>query len=182
MSISKQKEEEIKKAIEENPKSVAVKIAKELDISEEDVVKCYPKGIAIFTPIGHFEVIWDKMTEWEKVTFITANGGIIAEIGGKLSKGSVGHGYFNLFDKDAPLNGHIVLDNLGAIYFISKPFMGKESHSIQFFDKAGNQAFAVYVGRDENRELLPKVLTGFLEMKDLFSNSNPHGNCSSDKK
>jgi heme iron utilization protein len=177
MSISKGKQEKIRVILAANPSTMPAKIADEVCVTELEVVKAYPEEMSVYATIAHFEVIWEEMAKWEKVTFIASNNGIIAEIKGKLSKGSIGHGYFNLFDKNAPLNGHIRIDELDAIYFISKPFMKMESHSVQFFDKSGNQVFSVYVGRDNKRQLLPEVLTSFMKLKEMFSGKTNKAHC-----
>ena len=48
--------------------------------------------------------------------------------------------------------------------FLSMPFMGLESHSVQFFDAGGGVVFSVYAGR-ENHRIIPSVKASFLSMK-----------------
>lgn len=59
--------------------------------------------------------------------------------------GKHGHGYFNLFG-DAPLGGHLKLDELDCMCFLSMPFMGKESHSVHFFHSGGEVMFSYMSG------------------------------------
>ena len=55
--------------------------------------------------------------------------------------------------------------------FLSLPFMGLESHSIQFFDAAGAVVFSIYVGR-ENRALIPSVKERFLALRAALGKEN----------
>ena len=56
--------------------------------------------------------------------------------------GRHGGGYFNL-ESGAPLGGHIRSDRATDICFLSLPFMGLESHSVQFFGADGAVLFGV---------------------------------------
>ena len=55
--------------------------------------------------------------------------------------------------------------------FLSLPFMGLESHSIQFFDAADAVVFSIYVGR-ENRALIPSVKERFLALRASLGKEN----------
>lgn len=141
-------------------------LAQEYGISELAVYQNLPGEMVSFTDVSNFTTIWNEMVTWEKVLFLTINSGIVAEVSGKLSKGKEGHGYFNLMDRYAPLHGHVNVKNLKAIAFVSKPFMGKESHSIAFFTKDENLAFSIYLGRNEKREIIPQAKESFLRLKE----------------
>ena len=73
-------------------------------------------------------------------------------------------GYFNLHG-DSPIGGHFKADNCTHIAFISRPFMGRPSRSLQFFNAAGDAMFKVFVRRDEKRELLASRWRAFDEMR-----------------
>ncbi|MCL0071184.1 hypothetical protein M1N60_01125 [Thermodesulfovibrionales bacterium] len=79
--------------------------------------------------------------------------------------GTYGHRYYNLKSKDTPIGGHIKTDDLSAIFFVSKPFMKMNTHSMQFFNKNGNAMFRLYLGRDENMVIIPKQVEMFLALK-----------------
>lgn len=168
MSITDDKIKKIHSIIRDNPSKMTSSIAEELQIPEGDVVKYLPDNMSIFVEPDKFEEIWETMTTWEKVTSIVTNSGIIAEMSGKLSRGKKSHGYFNLFDKDAPLNGHIKSDSISSIYLVSKPFMKLESHSIQFFDQTGEKILSIYLGRNSKREIIPNVLESYQVLRNSF--------------
>mgnify|MGYP006273085999 FL=1 len=115
-----------------------------------------------------FERAWAAMTEWERATFIVRNPSAIVEVRGPLPPGRFGHGFFNIGGEDAPLGGHLRADRLAAIVFLSKPFMGMESHSVRFYDADGELMFAVYAGRN-GREVIPSVREAFFQLRRLLS-------------
>ena len=111
-----------------------------------------------------------RITAWESATFIMRHGGSVVEIKGQIPAGKHGGGYFNL-DHGCPLGGHICSSNIARMAFLSLPFMGLESHSIQFFDAAGAVVFSIYVGR-ENRALIPSVKERFLALRMALGKEN----------
>jgi len=143
-------------------------LARELGISEAEVIRCLPEDMRVEAPAKDFESIWKTLTGWEKITFIACNQGAVVEVSGTLPNGSFGHGMFNLMDQTNPLRGHLMIDRLDAIFLVSKPFFNLESHSVQFFDTNGHSMFAVYVGRNEKRVLLPSVLDGFMTLRNRY--------------
>jgi hypothetical protein len=78
---------------------------------------------------------------------------IVLECEGPLPPGASGREYFNLHG-DSPIGGHIKADNCKSIAFVMRPFMGRESRSIQFFNAAGEAIFKIFVRRVEQRELI----------------------------
>ena len=53
------------------------------------------------------------------------------------------------------------MDKLGNIWLIDKPFHGKQTLSVQFFVTDGDRMFAVYVGRNEEGQLIESVEEAF---------------------
>ena len=62
---------------------------------------------------------------------------------------------------ESPIGGHIRAENCAAIAFVSRPFMGRPSRSIQFFNTAGEAMFKIFVRRDEKRELIADQVAKF---------------------
>lgn len=170
MKITKRIQNSIAKIIEEKPETMSSTIADDLGITERDVIKHLPNNMSTETSGNQFELIWESMTEWESVTVVVRNTVIIAEVKGKLSKGSTAQGYLNLFDSDAPLNGHIKVDLIDSIYFVSKKIMNLDTHSIQFFTAEGIKIFSVFLGRNKKREIIPSLLKSFMELRKKYEN------------
>lgn len=141
-------------------------IAEECGISELEAARALPEKMRAFCAEEQFNAVWSDLVQWPSATFIMRHGGSVIEIKGKIPNGKEGGGYFNL-ESGSPLGGHIRHDQVTDICFLSMPFMGLESHSIQFFDAQGAVLFSVYVGR-EKRELIPEALNSFLSMRNKF--------------
>lgn len=114
-----------------------------------------------------FEELWAELASWEKVTLFIVHAGHVFEIQSKLSTGKCAQGYYNILAKDAVIGGHIRYEDIAACAFMTMPFMGRESHSVQFFAKDGSVAFSVYVGR-ENHKLIESVVEAFKAAKEKF--------------
>jgi putative heme utilization carrier protein HutX len=94
------------------------------------------------------------------VLFIVHTADIVLECVGSKPPGSFARGYFNLHG-DSPIGGHIKAANCTNIAFVSRPFMGRPSCSLQFFNGAGEAMFKTFVRRDKERNLLPEQVQRF---------------------
>ena len=139
-------------------------LAVRFGVSELEVAEALPDDARAFAGKDAFDTVWQTLTSWENATFIMTHLGTVIEIKGKIPEGRHGHGYFNL-SGGSGLGGHLKIDDLGHICFLSLPFMGLESHSVQFFNAAGTVMFSVYVGR-ENRQLIPAARESFFALRE----------------
>ena len=142
-----------------------------LETTEEEAAKLLPEGMARFVTgdaSERFDEVWERLALWEKATLFIVHDGHVFEIEGKLSKGKRAQGYYNILGKDAAIGGHLRYDGIGAIAFLTLPFMKRESLSVQFFNKEGRVAFAVYVGR-ENHRLVESVKAQFFADRDALT-------------
>lgn len=158
----------IRDRIEKNPSAMPAELARELDVAEADIIRNLPGGMAVHVPAEDFEAVWEEMTGWEKVTFICISPGCVAEVCGPLPRGNKGHGMFNLRQPGNPLGGHLMIGDLGSIWLVSKPFFGRESHSVQFFNTSGQAMFSVYLGRDDKKQLIESCRQRFFALKDKY--------------
>ncbi len=85
---------------------------------------------------------------------------IVLECKGAVPPGSSGRGYFNLHG-DSPIGGHIKAERCAAIAFVRRPFMERDSCSIQFFDTDGDAMFKIFVCRRADRTLEPAQIAMF---------------------
>ncbi len=138
-------------------------LAREFGISELDAARALPEDMRRFAPASRFEAVWTELTAWRSATFIMQHLGTVLEIKGPIPAGIHGHGYFNLVP--GCLGGHLKVDDLAAIGFLSMPFMGLESLSVQFFNAEGAVKFSVYAGR-EKCQLIPSVRESFIRLRE----------------
>ena len=136
-----------------NADGVIEQIAKEYGVPTLDVVRQLPAEHRTVLPAAAFEPIMAALTTWGEVLFIVHTPDIVLECAGKIPPGSSSRGYFNIHG-DSPIGGHIKAENCAAIVFVSRPFMGRASRSIQFFNGAGEAMFKIFVRRDDKREML----------------------------
>jgi putative heme utilization carrier protein HutX len=146
------------------PDGVVEAIARECGVSSREVLEALPPDHRTFIPAERFEAIWSELTGWGEVLFIVHTADIVLECIGTLPMGTFGHGYFNIHG-DSPIGGHIRADNCRAIYLVDRPFHGKRSCSVQFYNEAGEAMFKVFVRRNKARELIPQQLALFEAMK-----------------
>ena len=104
-----------------------------------------------------------SVAQWGIFTTIIEKGGSIFEIKDRFPEGIVGRGYYNLNMKgdQGALHGHLKLDNIAQIAFVSLPFRGKESYNIAFIAENGETIFKIYLGRDEQHQLFPEQVEHF---------------------
>lgn len=158
-------EAEIRQSLQQEPRLMLRDLALRLGLPEGAVARALPADQCRFARPEAFDEIWQDMGTWPRVTFIAITPGLVLEYRGTLPGGSHGHGMFNLHTEGHPVGGHFFIRNLGAICFLSRPFFGLESHSVQFYGQDGAAMCAVYVGR-EGRELIPEVRSAFMALRD----------------
>jgi heme iron utilization protein len=146
------------------PDGVIEAVATETGLPTQEVLEMTPEKERIFVPGTALEAVWQELSTWGDVLFIVHTRDIVCEVVGSLPLGSFGHGYYNIHG-DSPLGGHIRAANCSAIYLVDRPFHGRRSCSVQFFNAAGEAMFKVFVRRDAARELLPDQLTRFEALK-----------------
>lgn len=149
-----------------NPSKTTGAMAAELGVSEREVIRCLPETMAKEVAKEKFDEIVEEVSTWGALTVIVQNESTILEVKASFPKGTYGHGYYNLKPNGTPIGGHIRASELSAIFFISKPFMGRESHSIQFFDGNGRAMFKLYLGRDESKQIITDQKERFIALRE----------------
>ena len=139
---------------------VLEQIAREYAVSTFDVVQALPAEHRTIVPGTMFEKLMQELTGWGEVLFIVHTPDIVLECAGSIPPGSFSRGYYNLHG-DSPIGGHLKAENCTHIAFVSRPFMGRASRSLQFFNAAGEAMFKIFVRRDKERNLLPQQLAMF---------------------
>jgi heme iron utilization protein len=143
-------------------------IARDYGVSTFEVVRALPAEHRSILAGSLFEKIFAELTSWGEVLFIVHTPDIVLECAGKIPPGTFARGYFNLHG-DSPIGGHLKADNCTHIAFVSRPFMGRASRSLQFFNGAGEAMFKIFVRRDDKRELLPEQLARFDALREALA-------------
>ena len=143
-------------------------IARDYGVSTFEVVRALPADHRSIVAGAQFETIFAELTSWGEVLFIVHTPDIVLECAGKIPPGSSARGYFNIHG-DSPIGGHLKAENCTHIAFVSRPFMGRPSRSLQFFNGAGEAMFKIFVRRDDKRELLPEQLARFDALREKLA-------------
>ncbi|QIW15682.1 heme iron utilization protein [Pasteurellaceae bacterium RH1A] len=147
----------------ENPHAITLDIAKQLQQPEGDILVNLPDQFVRVFPADKAQAILEDVPEWGTFTTIIEKEGSIFEIKDRFPTGTLGHGYYNLNMKDdqGAIHGHLKLDKVRQVAFVSLPFRGKESYNIAFIAHSGETIFKIYLGRDEKRQLFPEQVEKF---------------------
>ena len=154
--------------LKQNPDGILEQIAREYAVTTFDVVEALPEDYRLIVPGAAFERIFAALTAWGEVLFIVHTPDIVLECAGAIPSGAFARGYFNLHG-DSPLGGHIRAENCTHIVFVSRPFMGRPSRSLQFFNGAGEAMFKIFVRRDKQRNMLEAQLAQFDELRNAMA-------------
>jgi heme iron utilization protein len=161
---------ELVRYLSENPGVVIEEAAKLHAVTPRDVVEALPAEMRRFAPADAFIAAMQDVATWGEVTLIIHTDDGIMEFGGPIPRGEVGRGYFNLMGSKG-FHGHLRHERCGGLAFLERPFMGKLSALIVFFNVDGGIMFKVFVGRDNKRELKADQLAKFRALGDRLCRS-----------
>jgi len=143
-----------------NPDGILEQIAREYGVSTLEVVRNLLPAQRTIVEGERFAEVLEDVGTWGDILFIVHTPDIVLECEGPLPPGSFARGYYNMHG-DSPIGGHIRAEHCRAIAFVARPFMGRASCSIQFFNEAGEAMFKIFVRRNAARELIPGQVQKF---------------------
>lgn len=143
-----------------HPDVIVEQFAGERGVSPHEVVRALPQELRRFADGTHFVEVMSDLAQWGEVTLIIHTDDGIMEFGGVIPVGQVSRGYYNI-PGTAGFHGHLRHERCSEIAFLERPFMGRHTASILFFNREGNIMFKIFVGRDEKRELKAGQLERF---------------------
>lgn len=150
-----------------NADGILEDIARTYCVSTLHVVRALPDANRKIVTADRLDVILEAVSTWGPILFIVHTPDLVLECEGPLPPASYGRGYLN-FHGESPIGGHIRPARCQEIAFISRPFMGRLSHSIQFFNFDGDVMFKIFVRRDESRNLVPEQVARFEALRAAF--------------
>ena len=154
--------------LKQNADGILEQIARDYSVSTFDVVRALPSEHRVIIAGEKFEEVLRDLTEWGEILFIVHTADIVLECAGSIPPGNFARGYFNLHG-DSPIGGHIKAANCTHIALVSRPFMGRASRSLQFFNGAGEAMFKIFVRRDKERNLLPEQMVRFSALSERLA-------------
>ena len=124
---------------------MTVQLARELGVSEVEVIRCLPDGLAVELDVSRWEQIIRRFEAMGLVHVIVTNGAVTLESFGQFGNFSTFGEYFNVQTKS--LDMHIRHAQLAAAFAVEKPghMDGVNTLSFQFYDASGAAAFKVFL-------------------------------------
>ena len=154
----KEKIEEILKT--EEGVSLA-KISKDLGISFIEVLRQAPAPTVRKYDVSKLDELFDILRSWEKVFLLVVTPSFVLEIKDKFPKGFYSHGFLNFHDETSSIGGHLSASKIKEIFVVEDMMYGRKSCSIKFYGEDEKEIFAIYVPRDEKKELIKECLDSF---------------------
>jgi heme iron utilization protein len=148
-----------------DPGAVIEDVAKAHGATPRAVVEALPAAMRRFAPGDGFVSAMHDIASWGDVTLIVHTDDGIMEFTGPVPPGEVGRGYFNLMARTG-FHGHLRHERCAGLAFVERPFMGRLSAFVAFFNLDGGIMFKVFVGRDATRELKADQLASFRALAD----------------
>ena len=147
------------------PGAIVETVAKETGATLREVVEALPEEMRRFAPASAFVPVMDDVAKWGDVTVIIHTDDGVMEIGGPIPPGKIAKDYFNL-SGTIGFHGHLRYARCAGVAFVERPFFGRLSASILFLNVDGGIMFKIFVGRDEQRELIRHQLDAFRALAD----------------
>lgn len=143
-----------------SPHGVLEQVAEEHGVPLRTVIECLPQEMHSAASGDRFCEVMGEVSPWGPVTLIVHTPDGIFEFAGAVPDGSLRRGFHDL-SADRGFGGHLRAECCHSIVFLRRPFMGKQTASLQFLDEAGGATFKIFVGRDESGELRADQLARF---------------------
>ncbi|MGL5377925.1 MAG: heme utilization cystosolic carrier protein HutX [Cetobacterium sp.] len=135
------------------------KIANELNVKLIQVLREAPTVKKY--EISKLDELFCILRTWEKVFLLVITPSFVLEIQDKFPSGFYAHGYLNFNDKNSSIGGHLSTEKIKEIFLVKDIMFGRESYSIKFYGEDEKEIFAVYVPRNEKKELIQECLDSF---------------------
>lgn len=147
------------------PGAIIETVAKETGATLREVVEALPEEMRRFAPASAFVPVMEDVANWGNVTLIIHTDDGVMEVGGPIAAGKIAKEYYNV-PGTTGFHGHLRYERCAGIAFVERPFFGRLSASILFLNVDGGIMFKIFVGRDEQRELIGHQLASFRALAD----------------
>lgn len=160
--------ESILKQLNNNPELSSLELAKELNISEYEVLQNMPEERAKAVDASNFDEIIEDISKWGKILMIKVTPTFVIEVKDHMPTGTYGYGYYNFNSENTSIEGHLKVSEMEKIIFITKKTKTRTSYNVTFFDKDGEHMFKVFVTRDKDGEFIQEQVDAFFNLKNRF--------------
>lgn len=151
----------LKERLAKNPGVILEGLCERYNVNMAEVFESLPETMWKRIDGTHFVEVLSQVQTLGSVTVIIHTEDAIFEVSGDFPAGETGHGFYNLMGGESGLHGHLRPERCKSIYFIERPFMKKDTASIQFMNQEGHTIFKIFLGRDETGQLRADQLNVF---------------------
>ena len=130
----------IREMLRENPGAMLERSATNADLGLAEVIELLPESMWQKIDGSHFVDVMQSLPALGKVTLVMNTPDVIMEFSGELPNGKLSHGFYN-FAYNSPLHGHLRANHCKSIYLVERPFMKRQTVSLQFINESGNAMF-----------------------------------------
>ncbi len=154
----------IREAIQKNPGQMTMQMARELDVPEMEIVRLMPSSTPL--DIARWEELIRALEPLGIVHVIVSNGATTLESVGQFGGFSTWGPFFNV--QTDSLDMHIRFQELASVFAVEKPshMTGVTTMSFQFYDRAGNVAFKVFL--NFGGKAPAETVTRFEQLREQF--------------
>ncbi|MGL5963710.1 MAG: heme utilization cystosolic carrier protein HutX [Fusobacteriaceae bacterium] len=149
----------IMELIKENDRISLSELTKKLEVEYIEILRNSPRVKAY--PVEKLDSLFEILRDWEKVFLLVVTPAFVLEIKDRFPKGFYAHGFLNFHDTSSSIGGHLSVGKIKEIFLAKDVMFGRDSYSIKFYGEDEKEIFAIYVPRDEKKELIQKCLESF---------------------
>lgn len=158
--------DQIKAAIEKNPRKMTLQLARDLGVPEVDVIRAFPADRVMELDPAKWRELLESLDAFGAVRVLVSNGAATIEVDGQFGGFSLTGEFFNV--QTDTLDMHIRWQQLAAVFAVVKPghMDGMATRSFQFFDQSGAAAFKVFL--NFGGPISPDREVRFVELRTRF--------------
>lgn len=158
-----------KEYLAENKSGILNALIEEFNVNALQVVHALPYEVCGMANPDSFELIWKEICSWEKAVLHIAHLENYFAFEGKFAQGKQGHGYYNLtYNDGSPIAGHLKIDALACIAFLTLKSHQSEAKYLAFINKEGEITYTIHVPK-KDVTMLESISKSFENMKDTYS-------------
>lgn len=109
------------------------------------------------------------LTTWGNTTTIILHSGCVFEFKGVFPDGKKAEGFYNLKGNNSGFEGHLNLSLVDRISFQVNQHRGRDSYAFVFENSQQETIFKVFVGRDEQGQLIATQVEAFKRIQSTLT-------------
>ena len=150
MLVTREFVRSVRERLAENPAVPLCHLAEELHASEAAVVTAMPVHMRLRARHSDAGAIWKRLVQWnpELVRYRMATDGPGRASAADLAEASFAVSSPALQKDSGEVETDLDAEEIGSVWFVSRPLKTEESLSVRFFGKHGGQLFFVNMGDD----------------------------------